>query len=214
MEAEPKPRATRGPSLAKRRAILEAATQLFLAEGYRDASMDQVAARAGVSKQTVYKHFESKEQLLGAFLEEVATRAAGFIDSAVPALLEARHLESELAELARRYLATVMQPHVLQVRRLVIGEAACVPQLAREYSERVPERTLAALARAFAHLAGRGLLRVDDPPLAAAHFAFLVLGMPLDRAMFRGADHGLDEQDLERLAEAGARVFLAAYGAK
>ncbi len=52
-----------GRSARKRQAIMEAATALFLRDGYRNTSMDQVAADAAVSKQTVYKHFADKEQL-------------------------------------------------------------------------------------------------------------------------------------------------------
>src|SRR5438477_89804 len=58
MEEDDERRSTR-----KRRAIVEAATAAFLRDGYRGTSMDEVAAKAGVSKQTVYKHFADKERL-------------------------------------------------------------------------------------------------------------------------------------------------------
>jgi len=105
----------------------------------------------------------------------------------------------------------VIQPQVLQLRRLLIGEAGRLPKLSRAYYEGAPERTLATLAACFQHLGERGLLRVDDPRIAANHFAFLILGMSLDRAMFCGTDKTLAAADLERLADAGVRVFLAAY---
>jgi len=94
----------------------------------------------------------------------------------------------------------VIQPQVLQLRRLLIGEAGRLPKLSRAYYEGAPERTLATLAACFQHLGERGLLRVDDPRIAANHFAFLILGMSLDRAMFRGTDKTLAAADLERLA--------------
>jgi TetR/AcrR family transcriptional repressor of mexJK operon len=59
-------------------------------------------------------------------------------------------------------------------------------------------------------LAGRGLLRVEDPRLAAQHFAFLVLGPALDKAMFCG-DDSVSQAEIEQYA-AAVRVFLAAYG--
>lgn len=108
----------------------------------------------------------------------------------------------------------VIQPQVLQLRRLLIGEAGRLPKLSRAYYEGAPERTLATLAACFQHLGERGLLRVDDPRIAANHFAFLILGMSLDRAMFCGTDKTLAAADLERLADAGVRVFLAAYRPK
>jgi hypothetical protein len=83
---------------------------------------------------------------------------------------------------------------------------------ARAYHEQVPERVLATLAAGLQQLAERGLLRLDDPLLAANHLGWLILGMPLDRAMFRGTDEGFTAAELERLADAGVAAFLAAYG--
>jgi TetR/AcrR family transcriptional repressor of mexJK operon len=71
---------------------------------------------------------------------------------------------------------------------------------------------MTSLAAQFGELAGHGLLSIDDPAVAAGHYAFLVLGTPLDRAMFLGPGHGLSEADLDRHADEAARAFLAAYG--
>lgn len=196
----------------KRRAIREAATELFLRDGYHGTSMDQIAALAAVSKQTVYKQFESKEQLFASILQGVAERAGGFIAAATRMLRETDDLAADLHQLARHYLETVLQPEVVQLRRLILAEAHRLPEVARDYYERVPGRTLGALAASFEELAGRGLLRVEDPRLAAGHFAFLILGIPLDRALFLGHDGSLAGPALERHAAAGVRAFLAAYG--
>ena len=110
------------------------------------------------------------------------------------------------------YVAAVVQPHVLRLRRLVIGEANRLPDLARTYYERAAERAIGALAACFAQLARRGLLRLDDPQLAAGHFAFLILGRSLDKALFCGNDTVLTAAEQARIADAGVRVFLAAYG--
>lgn len=120
-------------------------------------------------------------------------------------------LEQALGALARRYITAVMQPQVLQLRRLVIAEAGRFPELARTYYERAPQRVLAALATALQQLAARGLLRLDDPLLAANHFAFLIVAIPLDKAMFCG-DDSFTAADLVHVADAGVRAFLAAYG--
>jgi TetR/AcrR family transcriptional repressor of mexJK operon len=98
------------------------------------------------------------------------------------------------------------------MRRLIVSESGRFPELARAYYERVPEHVMTSLAAQFGELAGHGLLRIDDPAVAAGHYAFLVLGTPLDRAMFLGPGHGLSEADLDRHADEAARAFLAAYG--
>jgi TetR/AcrR family transcriptional repressor of mexJK operon len=120
-------------------------------------------------------------------------------------------LETNLRELARSQLTAVIQPDLIQFRRLVIGEADRFPDLARTYYERAPGRVLAALAALFADLSDRGMLNVDDAELAADHFAWLVLGIPLDRAMFHGPPAALTDDEIHRYADEAVRVFLAAY---
>lgn len=200
-------------SARKRRAIIEAATDLLLRKGYQGTSMDEIAALAAVSKQTIYKQFSDKEALFTGIIRGIADRAGGFVDTVTRTLRHTDDVERDLRALAREYLAIVMEPGQLQVRRLLIEEAGRHPELARGYYRQVPERTLAALAACFQDLDGRGLLRVDDPELAATHFAFLILGKPLDRAMLCGDDERL-AADIDRIADAGVRVFLAAYGVR
>jgi len=105
----------------------------------------------------------------------------------------------------------VIQPRILQLRRLVIGEAGRFPELGRTFYEQGPGRTIAALATVFARLAERGVLQLDDPQLAAAHFNWLVMSIPLNRAMFLGDDEPPGRTELNRYADAGVRAFLAAY---
>jgi TetR/AcrR family transcriptional regulator, mexJK operon transcriptional repressor len=199
-------------SALKRQAIMDAATKLFLARGYQGTSMDDIAALAEVSKQTVYKNVADKQRLFSDIVLGAAARADDFVRLLPGVLAEAGDLEAGLRTLARQYLATVMQPRLLRLRRLVVSEADHFPDLAREYYRLVPEHVMAALAAQFAQLADAGRLRADDPLLAASHFAFLVLGLPLDKAMFLGADHGLTAAELDRRADAAVGVFLATYG--
>lgn len=199
----------RAGRLASAGVIREAATTLFLRSGYLGTSMEEIATLAGVSKQTVYTHFADKERLFTDLILGATDRANDFLQH-LTVLPETDDLETDLHQVARRYLATVLRPELLQLRRLVIGESGRFPELARTYYERAPRRTLATLASCFQRLAERGLMRLGDPPLAAWHFAYLVLGPSLDRAMFCG-DEELPPTELERQADAAVRVFLAAY---
>jgi TetR/AcrR family transcriptional repressor of mexJK operon len=199
-------------SARKRLAILEAATTVFLANGYLGTSMDEIAALAAVSKQTVYKHFGDKQRL---FTEIVISTVAEISDpnyEEVLGLKVSRDVDVDLRKLARRQLARVMQPRLLQLRRLVIGEANRFPELGRTFYEQGPGRTVTALAAAFADLAARGLLEIEDPTLAAAHFNWLVMSIPLNQAMLCGDERPPARADLDRFADAGVRAFLAAYG--
>jgi TetR/AcrR family transcriptional repressor of mexJK operon len=107
-----------------------------------------------------------------------------------------------------------MNPVLLRRRQLVLREAGRFPDIARKYYDSGPRRTISALSAAFARLAHRGELAMDDPQRAATQFAFLVVGEPLDTAMFRGAGRGRRRRELDALAEAGVEVFLAAYGSR
>jgi TetR/AcrR family transcriptional regulator, mexJK operon transcriptional repressor len=200
-----------GRSMRKRRAIVEAAEALFLQNGYLGTSMDEIAARAAVSKQTVYKHFADKQRL---FFEIVTTAVDEVSDpnyEEVLSLKDSGDLAADLRDLALRQLARVMQPRLLQLRRLVIGEASRFPELGRTFYLRGPGRTIEALTAAFEQLRERGLLRLDDAGLAAAHFNWLIMSIPLNSAMLLGTDEPPARAELERYADTGVRVFLAAY---
>jgi TetR/AcrR family transcriptional regulator, mexJK operon transcriptional repressor len=200
-----------GRSARKRRAIIDAADTLFLRHGYQGTSMDEIAALAEVSKQTVYKNFPAKEGLFTEIVLRTLDQAGEPFREQIERLRSTSDLPGDLRDLARQYLGTVMQPRVLQLRRLVIGEASRLPALAEAYYQRAPERTITVLADCFQHLSGRGLLDTPDPPVAASHFAFLILGRPLDRSLFCRPESGFTAAELTALADAGTRVFLAAY---
>jgi TetR/AcrR family transcriptional regulator, mexJK operon transcriptional repressor len=201
-----------GRSARKRRAIMEAATAVFLGNGYLGASMDEIAARAAVSKQTVYKQFADKERLFTEIVLATIDQVGQPFHAEVITLGDTDDLEGELSIVARRLIAAVMAPDVLRLRRLVIAEADRFPQLGRAYYERGPGRTADTLACHFRRLAERGLLRLEDPLAAAHQFNWLITSIPLNQVMLCGSDVSFSAADLEGFADAGARLFLAAYG--
>ncbi len=198
-------------SARKRRAILDAATTVFLSNGYLGTSMDEVAKLAGVSKQTVYKHFADKERLFLDIVTAIVDEIADPNADEVLNLKDTGNLERDLRDFARRQLRAVMQPRLLQLRRLVIGEAGRFPQLGQLFYERGPGRTIEALAMLFERFASRGELDLDDPRTAAAHFNWLVMSIPLNQAMLLGQDEPATPAQLRRYADAGVQAFLAAY---
>jgi TetR/AcrR family transcriptional repressor of mexJK operon len=173
--------------------------------------MDDVAARAGVSKQTIYTHFANKGDLFEDLVLGNAGRVEEFIATMRSTFDYAPDAETGLRAVAQLYTRFVIRPEVLRLRRLVLGEAGRFPNLARRYYSAVPERTYAALAELIGSLADRGFLKVEDPVLAAHHFAWLALGLPLDQAMF-DPDKLPQLPMLDKLARAAVDVFLSAYG--
>lgn len=189
---------------------MEAALTAFLQNGYEGTSMDQIAALAAVSKQTVYKNFADKERLFTEIITDAIEHAQAQDEDLVAALSDSEDIEADLRRVARSTVHGVLQPHLLRMRRMIIGQADRFPDIARTWYERGPERAHAVLADHFRTLTDRGLLRVDDPLAAAQTFLWLVLSTPLNMAMFYAND---EPGDLDRYADEAVRVFLAAYGA-
>lgn len=202
-----------GRTSQKRKAILEAATAVFLRDGYLGASMDEIAQLADVSKQTVYKQFNSKEALFVGIVKGLTNAGSDAVHNVIPELDEGGDLHAYLSDYAYRQLSIVLTPRLMQLRRVVIGEAGRFPELGRALYESGPKRAMAAMAELFQRLDERGLLDIDDAVVAASHFNWLVMSQALNQAMLLG-DAGIPKPAaLRRHADEGVRVFLAAYGA-
>jgi AcrR family transcriptional regulator len=200
-------------SARKRQAILDAARSVFLRKGYGGTSMDEVAALAAVSKQTVYKHFSDKRRLFEAIITGDIGATESLTHDMLASLSTTDKLAHDLRQFARRHIDEVTQPHLIQLRRIIIAEADRFPDLARTWFTNAPERAHATMAAQFRELERRGLLTLPDPMLAAQYFNWLVLSIPLNKAMFH-PDHKFPRRELNRYADEAVRIFLAAYAAK
>ena len=209
---KPVQRVEEGNSARKRRAILDAATEVFLKGGYMGTNMDEIAALSAVSKQTVYKHFASKESLFIEIVSRMTDAASDRVHKDMPELSEDSTVGAFLEMYAYRQLSVVLTPRLMQLRRLVIGEVSRFPELAKVVYERGPHRAKALLAKTLVGLAARGLLVIDDPMNAASHFNWLVMSEPLNKVMFLGDDAIPKPAALRRHAAEVVRVFFAAYG--
>src|SRR5690606_9441893 len=114
---------------AKAKAIVRAASKVFLSRGFAAATVDEIAACAGVSKRTIYKHFEGKEALFGLIIVQTSEQLKLTLDTS---LQKGRDPRETLTELARDYLKLILSPQALDIYRLVISESARFPDLAKE----------------------------------------------------------------------------------
>jgi TetR/AcrR family transcriptional repressor of mexJK operon len=211
--SRPLPTEKPGNSAQKRRAILDAATEVFLKDGYLGTNMEEIAALSAVSKQTIYKQFSSKETLFVEIVTSLTDSASDTVHNNIP-----ESVDDDVAEFLQTYayhqLMVVLTPRLMQLRRLVIGEVGRFPELAKVLYERGPQRAISAIAKTLERLSARGLLMIDDPMLAASQFNWLVMSAPLNRAMLLGDDAIPKAAALRRHAAESVRVFLAAYGRK
>ena len=195
----------------KRQEIRRSAVGEFLRKGYVGTSMDDVAAAARVSKQTVYKHFGSKEELFVAIIEATVGEVMDEVfERIVPSLDFAGDLAEELTAMSRRLIVLIMQPELLALRRLVTGEANRFPQLGEAWWRGGPARLMAELTDRVQKAADAGELAIDDPQLAAQQLQWLILSIPLNRAMLC-PDQTYSTEELHGYSDAGVRTFLAAY---
>ncbi len=200
-------------SARKHRDILRAGMAAFVDRGYDGTSMEEIATSAGVSKQTVYKHFADKQRLFSEIVLATTERVEDVVALVLGTFAETRDLKKEFQLLGRRFLSVVMQPELLKLRRLVIANADRMPELGRTWYQNGFERVLAALEGSFSRLSERGLLRIERPNVAANHFAGMLLWIPVNEAMFTGNDKPFSAAELDRIADKAVETFLMAYGA-
>ena len=200
--------AVRTISAPKHDAILDAAKHVFLREGY-SASMDLVAAEAGVSKQTVYNHFGSKEGLFRAIVDDLSSE---FLDVLVEHDGARADPASTLEAVARRFLKLLLTPSYLALHRMLVAEAPRFPDLAREIYVGGPARAVSELALYLAEESRKGTLAVADPALAAEQFFGALLGNLQLRALLSPRE-APGEAEIEQAVGHAVHSFLRAHAA-
>lgn len=198
----------------KRRAIIVAAREIFVQQGY-DAGMDTIADAAGVSKVTIYNHFGSKEQLFTEVISEAFEQAVGDAPgqalAGLTGLTGSGDLREALTAVARGWVAGITRPEVTDLRLLVIGVARRFPELARKWLERSPQRFAPAIAAVLRDLSRRGDLDVPDPDLAVIQFYALTVYPHIIRSMF---GIRLDQRATDDLLTSGVDMFLTYYAVR
>lgn len=195
----------------KQAAIVAAAAEVFLATGYAGASMDEIASRSGVSKQTIYKHFTSKEALFTAVITQMMGEAASNVHQGLPEVRTGKQLEAYLIDYGVRLLSVALTPGLMQLRRLVIAEAERFPDLARRLYAGGAGRALEVMAAAFGPLVEKRLLAIDNTAVAAQQLNWLLMGDPVNRVMMLGNDAIPSQAEIKRHVAAAIATFLSAY---
>lgn len=195
-------RTLRPSSERKRSAMLAAARDLFLADGYDRTSVDAVAARAGVSKRTVYDHFTDKDGLFGVVVEQASSALLGAVEQAADEELRTdRDLTAALLAFTRRVATQTLRSSDYAVVKMLLDSGRTVPAVGRQLADG-PERLIAAR---FADLAAAGIIVAPDPHRAADHYAALTFLLALNSP-------GLDGAAVDGIFVDGVHAFVRAYG--
>lgn len=193
---------------AKAAQVMEAGSKLFTEHGFGAVSMDQVAKMAGVSKATVYAHFQSKEQL---FIAIVQAACLSYTESVIPEVRDAPDIRSALMRIGQSIASFLTAPRTLAVYRVIVAEGPRFPELAKRYYETGPRTFKRSLAQYFAEVDALGWLKVDNPRLASEQFCSMVRG-PLYMPVLLGLLDDPDTLSVETVVSGAVDVFLRSYG--
>ncbi|RBQ20078.1 TetR family transcriptional regulator [Spongiactinospora rosea] len=197
-------------SPAKHRAILQAAIEVFLREGYSRASVDAIAAVAGVGKQTVYGHFGSKERLFLAAVEAARQAGGSGAEEQEPPSEGSGDVVGYLTPIGTRVLNSILSPEVAALHRLTIAELTHHPELQRSWrgSEAAQEASK-AIAGYLAERDRAGELSVPDPGRAARQFVRLVATEARVRSLY--GTQPLTGEERTAIAREAAELIVRAH---
>jgi TetR/AcrR family transcriptional regulator, mexJK operon transcriptional repressor len=190
----------------KRAAIIAAATDLFTHSGYGAVSMDAIAARAGVSKRTVYSHFPGKDVLFAAVMTRHCGVVAGDAWTMDPEI-EPRQM---LIDRGRRFLRLITAPEAVALFRTVTAEAERFPELGRAFFETGPKCWTGSFEAYLRAQDTKGRLRIPNPEIAAK-FLFSLLKDPLHLRCMLGVQGKVTDAEIAAHVDNVVEAFLEHY---
>ncbi len=189
---------------ARRTAILDAAAEVFFEQGYAAASIDAVIERIGGSKRNIYSMFGSKE---GLFIALVTENARRLFDPLVNEGTVHKDLRETLTDFAIRLLHLFMSRRMAGVYRVVVSEAARLPDLAASFYRNGPDLAASWVADILAQACARGEIQVDDPKLAAQRFMGILRGN-LYMEIVLDLSRPMDSAEIDNTARSAVDLFL------
>ncbi len=193
------------PYEEKREQIFQAAVAEFQEKGFRDASMNRVSERAGASKRTVYKHFESKEKL---FQELVRRHWARFASSLEVTYEKGRNIRDQLTDLGHAQGKLFTSPDIMAMTKLVMSEVLRSPELVEENQQKTDyKRFFQAMLR---DAVADGQLETADPNAAADEFIALIKGKAFWPVVL-GAPV-VTEVEMSKIVDDSVAMVMSRYG--
>ncbi len=181
----------------RRQRILEAAAEVFLVQGFKRTNLDDVIAKAGCSKQTLYRYFGNKEKLFTAFIENEAHKASQML------VLDDSDLSSyqnTLRQFSINYINTYLSAKGRALVRISVEQANFLPEVAQIFLEKGPGRTYMMVGEYFNKLVEVGYFQLDDGFQAAEVFIGMLRGEIFLRAVLLPEYHPT-EMELEQHIE-------------
>lgn len=198
-----------GEDPAKREQILNGAMEVFLANGFHSASMNDICRAAGVSKGTIYVYFSDKDDLFAAMIAQERDRVFGDLDEILGGDMA---LAEKLTLFCRRLAEVICSDRVIRAQRIVAANVDRLPDLGPRFYEAAASRAHATLLRLLRREADAGHLRLADPDLAAHQLIELATASLWRKRLFARMPHPPEPAQIAEVASSAVAVFLAAYG--
>ena len=208
--AMPKGAVTRKvPRGEKRRVeLIDVAEKMFLERGFAETTMRMIAVAAGASKETLYRHFENKEQLFA----EIISRKARQISGPDAPMARGGAAQTVLTGLGTNLLRTILTGEASFLFRTVVAEASRSPELGNLFYARGPGLTVERLTQYLATASARGELHCEDPRQAARLFLGAVVSQFHLRRLFESSWKPPTEKEIGRHVKAAVSMFMAQFG--
>lgn len=195
---------------AKRNAILMAAAELFLEQGYEPVSMDAIAAKADVSKRTVYSYFESKTVLFSSILIAHCNSMGGIV---LPDHAAGHDPRKVLTEFGRVFVHMITSPRAVAMQRVIFREVERLPEIGRIFFQNGPQRHITKLTDYLKQATVEGKLKIDDP--AGAAFLFMsIVKAPFHLQQLCGLIDHVPPSAIDRAVKNAVDFFLKASGGR
>ncbi len=190
--------------------VLEGARAIFLRDGFDGASVDDIAREAGVSKATLYAYFPDKQLLFKEICAQECLRQTQEVEAEIDPSMT---VEAMLTLAGERIAGFILSDFGQNACRLIIGEGARFPELARDFYRNGPGLVHDRLVHHLHHLAQNGALQIDDLDLAAEQFIQLCKAALMEKLVFR-MDHQVNADGVRRSVQGAVEMFMARYGVR
>jgi len=193
-------------SLQKREAILDASTRVFLAKGYSESGMTEIAAQAEVSTATLYNHFAGKEELFDAVVERLWQKLRPEENPQIWQMPP----DQTLAHFGRNVLKVLLSPTSIALFRIVVAQAGRFPDLTQAFHRHGSEAITRTLAQYLGRQTELGVLAVDRPEQAARQFLGMIKEMVFWPRVL-GIGKLPSKEEVESAVANAVSIFLRSY---
>ena len=194
----------------RRLELIDVAEKMFLERGYAETTMQVIAEAAGASKETLYRHFESKELLFA----EIVGRKAQMISGPGTGITRGGAPEVVLSELGTNLLRAISTGQSSFLFRTVVAEAVWTPELGDLFYERGPGLTVTRLTQYLADATEKGDLHCDDPAVAARLYLGAVVAQFHLCRLVQSSWKPPTKSEIDRHVKAAVSMFLAEFGVR